>query len=98
MTLKGASSEVAEEVLAVAVKYCSSIWMVEQLTDYIGRKPTEEEVFSLVEAERADTAVLAEDHHKKLIKFADKYLSCGKVIKIAQILDGETHEFNSHSY
>lgn len=97
MTLKGASKEVAEEVLAVAVKHYSWIWPVEKLTEYLCRKPTEEEIFSLVEAERTYTAVLAKDYHDQLVKFAGKYLSCGKVRKIKEILDGKTREFNSHS-
>jgi len=97
MTLKGASDEVAEEVLAVAVKYYSWIWPVEQLTEYLGRKPTEEEIFFMVEAERAQTATLSESHHERLAEFAGKYLSTGKVRLIKNILDAKTREFHSHS-
>ena len=96
MTLKGASDEVAEEVLAVAVKHYSWIWPVEQLTEYLCRKPTEEEIFSLVEAERTHTATLSESHHEELIKFASKYLPTGKVRLIKKTFDEKTREFHSH--
>ena len=97
MTLKGASKEVAEEVMAVAVKHYSWIWPVEQLTYYLRRKPTEEEILSLVEVERANTATLSKDHHKKLVQFAIRYLSGDKALRIKIILDGKTREFDSHS-
>lgn len=97
MALEGASKEVTEDVLAVAVKYYSWIWPVEKLTAYLGRKPTEEEIFSLIEVERKDLAVFSEKHHKELVQFAKKYLPSGKVEKIEGILEAKTTEFNSHS-
>ena len=97
MTLKGASKEVAEEVLAVAVKHYSWIWPVELLTAYIGRRTTAREVFAMVEAERKNTATLSEESHKNLIRFARKYVSDNEVRRIEQILDEKTTEFNSHS-
>lgn len=96
MTLKGASNKVAEEVLAIAVNYYSWIWPVDKLTAYLGRDPKEEEIFGLVQAEVAHTAMLSEDHHKKLIKFAEKYLSSQKVQEVRYLLEGKTKEFNSH--
>ena len=97
MVLQGASDEVAEEVVEVAVKYHSHIWALEKLMEYLRRKPTEEEIFSLVEVERANTATLSESHHKKLIEFAGKHLPVGKVRLIKNILDEKIREFNSHS-
>lgn len=97
MTLKGASKEVAEEMMVVAVKYYSWIWPLEKLTAYLEREPTEEEIFSIVEVERAHTAVLAEDYHKKLVQFAGKHLPSDKVRRIKDVLREKTREFNSHS-
>lgn len=97
MTLKGASHKVAEEVLAVAVKCYSWIWPVEQLTDYIGREPTEKEIFSLLEAELANTACLSTSHHEKLVGFAKRYLKDEKVRRIRISLAGKIDEFYSHS-
>lgn len=97
MALKGASNKVTEEVMAVAVKYYSWIWPVEQLTEYLCRHPKEEEIFGIVRTEVASTASLSEDYHKNLIEFAGRYLPTGKVRLVKNMLDGKTREFNSHS-
>lgn len=96
MILQGASKEVAEEAVKVAISY-HGIRSFENLITYIGRPPKEEEFISLVKAEVDYTATISETYHDLLIEFAKKHFDSGKVKEVKEMLAEKTREFNRHS-
>ena len=95
---QGATCVVLEKVSKAIVKnYCHSwtLTYLEELTVLVGRKPTKQEVFALIELEKTNMISMHGGFHEELITFAQKYLHSIDVEIVREKLKGKVEQFNS---
>jgi|SRR3989338_7588562 len=100
MAKVGASPKTVEKVLGSMLKHYCHPWTVhylEELTLLLGRKPTREEIFALVQLERKNEATWDETLHRELVSLANKYLWGQDVEKVKWMIEDKIKEWRSHA-
>lgn len=95
MAKNGASAEVVEKLISFLIKNYCWVWALRDLTALVGRKPTKEEIFAIVQLEIGDMSTLSESLHKDLVSLAKEHLSHSEVERVKSILREKTKEFRS---
>ena len=100
MAKVGASPGVVEKILKFMLKHYCHSWTInylEELTLLLGRKPTREEIFALVQLERKNEATWDESLHRALVALANKYLLGQDVERVEGMIKDKIREWSSHA-
>lgn len=100
MARKGSPHSTVEELIQLLVRHYCTGWAIEYLEELaalLGRKPTGEEIFALVELERKNQTSWDQNLHQELVSLAKRHLSYEDVERVQGMIKDKIREWRSHA-